>query len=899
VGADLSRPLAQLFDEAARLAPEVTYLRSRTLPRETFTFRQANETARDVARHLVGLGVRPGDRVALVAENRPRWCVAYAGVLHAAAVVVPLDVQAPASGLARMLADCGARAVIVSEAMRGRVDEAFLSLDPRPSVLSLDDAPGGRTWDAWIAGDPDVPLPEPRGGDAPAAILYTSGTTGEPKGVVLTHANLWAELDAVSAAVRFAPTDRLIMFLPLQHVLSQVGSFLLPATVRTGVVHASVQRGEELLQAVREEGVTILLAVPLLYHLLHARIERGLASLAAPLRWTLRALRRINGVLPAPVRRRVGRLVFARVHGLFGPQVRLLVSGGAALDPGVQRDFLAMGLPLAQAYGLTETAGGSTFSDVAHVVVGTVGKALPGVSVRIADPDASGAGEVLLGGPTVTAGYWAKPTATHELLRDGWLHTGDLGRLDARGNLAITGRLKDVIVLGSGKNVYPEEVESHYGRCAHVSEACVLGVPAPGGGEALHAVIVPDWERLREDGITAVRDRLRFEIENASLELPSWQRAKSFEIRRDPLPRTATRKLQRFLVRRGDGVPGEHGTAGRADDAAQAARLESPEGRAVGGALRARLGARAEGLRGGASLELDLGLDSLTRMEVLLSVEQELGVALPEDLARGLVTVDDLVRALQERRGRAAEPMAVTSWTDVVAAAGPADLPDWLLRTRGPVERGALFLAWCGARFLARLLFRLRVRGQEHLPPSGAYLLCPNHVSWLDGFLVGCALPWSHLERAFAFGERAYVSGGLVEVLARAFGVVPTDANTEVGRTMRAGAAGLKAGRVLMLFPEGVRSADGSLQQVKLGAPILAAELGVPVVPVVLRGAFEAWPRGRRLPRPHPIDVDFGAPIVPARVAPIDLPRDTRYRRLVDALAAALGSSARPGSGSR
>ena len=527
---------------------------------------------------------------------------------------MPIDAQAPAEAVGNILSDSGATTAFVSAGLRATFDEAARGGSCR--LIALDGGEAG-SWEHLVAHAPAIALPAAMGGDAPACIIYTSGTTGTPKGVVLTHRNIQAEVRAVGLAVAFTPDDVLIMFLPLQHVFTQVGGFLLPAALRTRTVHALVQRGEDLLEAVREEGVTVLLAVPLLYHLIHERITRTIEARPWIVRSVISRLLWLNGFLRSRLAVNAGRAFFRPVHAAFGPRMRLMVSGGAALDPAVQADFVKLGFPITQAYGLTETSGGATFTPMDDVVVGTVGRPLPGVSVRIDQPDSDGVGEICLRGPIITTGYHGRPDATAEILRDGWLFTGDLGLLDARGNLRITGRKKDVIVLGSGKNIYPEEVEAHYARCAHIKEVCVVSrrrESGPDHTEKLHAVVVPDWDLLRAEGVASVHDRIRYEIESASLQLPSYQRVLSFELRREPLPRTGTRKVQRFLVKPGAGVDGAAQEA-VPDSPEAAARLASEAGRVIADLVRQRAGAGSK-VMAHSSLELDLGLDSLNRMEL-------------------------------------------------------------------------------------------------------------------------------------------------------------------------------------------------------------------------------------------------------------------------------------------
>jgi long-chain acyl-CoA synthetase len=563
----------------------------------------------------------------------------------------------------------------------------------------------------------------------------------------------------------------------------------------------------------------------------------------------------------------IGRALFRPVHKAFGSRLRLMLSAGSALSPRVQADFMDLGFRLAQAYGLTETSGAASVTPLDAIVEGSVGVPMEGTTLRIRKPDADGVGEIWIRGPIVTSGYHERPEETRAALQDGWLLSGDLGRIGASGNLYITGRCKEVIVLDSGKNIYPEELEDHYAAQPSVKEVCVLAQRRRVGDEELqrlHAVVVPDWERLAAEGVTSVRERVHFELQSASLDLPSYQRVLSFELRREPLPRTATRKVQRFLVHAELDTAATTEADATTDNPEAADRLRSPVGRTVCAVLRRRLGEEVV-ILARSHLELDLGLDSLNRMEALLAVEAALGISVSDEEAAALATVDDLIRLCANRSGAdaATAPGRETSWDRLLQAAGPEHLPEQLRRPRSLLNRTLLWAMLRTTHLLARVFLRLRMLGVEHLPERGPVLVCPNHTSFLDGFVVCSSLPWRLLRHAFVLGEHDYISSGVAAILARFVGLVPTDPNLHLRHSMQVCAAGLKDGRTLILFPEGTRSVDGRLQPLKQGAPILATELGVPIVPAVLEGTYQAWPRGAPRPKPGRVSLRFGPAIHP------------------------------------
>ncbi|HEX5316109.1 MAG TPA: AMP-binding protein, partial [Candidatus Kapabacteria bacterium] len=327
-----------------------------------------------------------------------------------------------------------------------------------------------------------------------------------------------------------------------------------------------------------------------------------------------------------------GRILFRKIHDLFGQRMRYLVTGGSRFDPQIGRDFYALGIDVLQAYGLTETCGGAFVNSPGENVIGSVGKPLKGVqgrniNARASDDGAPASGEILIRGPIVMKGYWNRPDATAEVLKDGWLYTGDLGYFDDDGNLFITGRQKDVIILANGKNVYPEEIEAHYLKSPLIKELCVLGIE-DGGTEKLYAVITPNFEVLRQRKIVNTKEVIRFDIEGLSAKLPSTKRIAGYEIWQEDLPRTTTRKLKRFEIEK-------RVKAGKRDDAGveitksltqeDSAWLEEADNQRALKIIREYSPSHPENISPADNLELDLGLDSMRRVELLVALEQELG----------------------------------------------------------------------------------------------------------------------------------------------------------------------------------------------------------------------------------------------------------------------------------
>ena len=847
---------------------------------DTWTYGELRALADRTTRRLSALGVGAGTRCAILADNDARWCSTYLGILHTGAAAVPLDTAYKPGQVATVLGDSGARVFFTTAAYLATASQACASLASAPRIVLISGAAPGiaSLEDAVEDSSPLPPCPATPGD--PAVILYTSGTTSDPKGVVLTHGNLLAERAAALEIVTIGESDRILGILPLFHALAQIANLMLPFTTGARVVFLATLNSGEMMRALKEREITAFCVVPQFFYLLHQRVVEGLASRSRAARLAFRMLLRVNGVLRQRLGVNAGRLLFGAVHGALGGRMRIMVTGGSRFEPRIGRDLYRMGLNIVQAYGLTECSGAATLTRPGDAHIESVGQALAGVEVRILDePGAADRdhrdGEVLIKGPIVMAGYHNRPDATAAALQDGWLHTGDLGYLDADGRLHITGRKKEIIVLASGKNIYPEELEAVYGQSPFVAEVCVLGVARPDdpSSERLHAIVVPNFDLMRERGIVNTREIVRFDIESLSLQLPRHKRVLSFDIWREPLPRTTTRKLKRHEIERR-----YHETASEA-----AAPVEPPAWRDEDQAWasdphaeRALAAIRAAAKPGAivtptANLELDLGLDSMERVELLARLERLCGTRVAPDVAQGIYTVRELVEALRtSMTATAGHAPAIDPWQHMLDG-DPDDPAVKSILDPKPVFAPVAFMVAHLVYAFAWLFLGFRVTGREHLRREGPYLISPNHQGYLDGFLLMASLPYPIFKRLFFVGASEYFATPLTAFLARLMNIVPVDPDTNLVRAMQAGAFGLRHGKILVLFPEGERSPDGTPRTFKKGAAILASQLGVPIVPVAIHGAFDFWPRGKGvrwrtlLPGSGArATLQFGAPIAPA-----------------------------------
>ncbi len=851
---------------------------------ESCTYAELRRMAESVGHWIGEKGFERGARLGILADNSPRWVAAYLGTIAAGCVVVPLDTALHTDQLTTLLEDSGASALFcdakhapVAREAVSQLAVGLILMDPQPEQ-------DNRARNGWLATLREIFAagsgsfhPVLSSGDDVASLLYTSGTTADPKGVMLTHANFLGEVEAVFNWVDIGPSDAVLGVLPMFHVLAQMANLLLPLVKASRVVYLETINTTELLRALRERNITAFAVVPQFFYLIHQRIFEEVKKRGAIVEKLFNSLMSFNRAL-----RRVGinagHIFFGKVHATLGKKMRYLVTGGSRFDPEIARDFHALGIDILQAYGLTETTAAVFANSPTNNVIGSVGKAMKGVEAKIVAPQSQEdggpeAGEVVLRGAVVMKGYWNRPDATAEAIREGWLYTGDLGYFDAHSNLFLTGRKKEVIVLSNGKNIYPEEVEAHYLKSPYIKELAVIGIEGkPGeGGDRLHAVIVPNFDMLRQKKIVNAKEVIRFDIEGLSQQIASPKRIGSYEIWQEDLPRTTTRKIKRFEVE--SRVKRNQGSKLADDTALPQEKPLTSEEKAWLGRLEVqqalkilRQSSRAGvTIRPSYNLELDLGLDSMQRIEVLSRIERELGGNLQQSQLVEFYTVRDLVDAvLQSAKAGAKGPERTpfAGWKAILAEEPEPSEVIALVR-RQPISATFWYLISRLIQVIALDRFDLKVSGIEKLPANGPYIICSNHQSFLDPLILGSVLPQSVFKKVFAIGTSEIFGEGFMFRLARSLRVIVVDPDANLVPAMRAGVFGLRQGRALVLYPEGERSIDGTPRTFKKGAAILSIHMQVPIVPVAIDGFHEAWPRNKPFQKFAPLKMMFGDPIVP------------------------------------
>ena len=823
--------------------------------------------ARQLGSGLVEAGVERGEPVGILAPHGAEWIVACLAILEAGGVVTPFDTQMPRAELRHAVADSGIRWILTGGEAARRLDELELAQPPAPIHLDRDSGEDG-SWRDWLRAEGPAG-PEVSSEDL-ATLFYTSGTTGAPKGVPLTHGNIASNLNALLGQEIAHGEDRIFVPLPYHHVYPFTVGLITPLALGATIVLPYSMLGPQIVRALREGDATIILGVPRLYEALDGAIRGRLRERGR------RAERLFEGMLGVShqARKRLGlRLgprLFRSLHQRMGPSVRMVVSGGAPLDPHIGERMRSLGWEVATGYGLTETSPILTYNPPEAVRLEAAGRVLPGVEVRIDDTSGDGRGEVQARGPNVFSGYWGLPEKTAKAFtEDGFYRTGDLGWFDAEGYLRLEGRASEMIVLSGGENVDPERVENALCQAEAVRDAGVLERDG-----RLAAVLFPDPAATRGLDEDETRQRLNEALERARAQLPSHHQVSTYRVSPDPLPRTRLGKMRRHKLRElFDAL--EAGTvdteAGPISEERMAVEdqqlLQMTTARRVWEVLADRY--RQMRLTPDTSLRLDLGLDSLGWVDLSLDLREQAGVALEEDAIGRIETVRDLLREAAD--AGEVNPASAQRRNLVEQLREPdALLNDRQLRWMAPrtrLERWLGYFLYGLNQVIFRLYARAHIEGAEKVPREQPVVLAPNHLSAIDPPAVGAALPHARMVRLRWGGLTALLfSNAFVRLISRACRVLPIDPHTGPRTSLALGAKTLADGEALAWFPEGRRSADGRLQPFQPGIGLILQAHSVPVLPVYLEGTDRAMPIGTRWPRPHRVTVRIGDPVSPEQL---------------------------------
>ncbi|MDD4671749.1 MAG: AMP-binding protein [Bacteroidales bacterium] len=758
-------------------------------------------------------------KIAIYSENRVEWIAAFYAGWRNSCVVVPVDYMASVNDVAYILNDCKPELVFTSPLITDKIQEVVPKLQYSPQIHTF-------SVDKFTPVDSEVKWTEPEDIEKTAVIIYTSGTTGSPKGVMLSYKNLIANLDGVSKDVEIYKKDRqVLMLLPLHHVFPLAGSMLVPLYVGATIVMAASLQSSDLFYALNNNKIAILIGVPKLYEIISkgvkAKVEASFIG------------RQLYRIVKFSGSKKLATKVFKKVHDNFGGNLQFLVSGGAALPKHVGSVFKTLGFDVLEGYGMTEAAPMITFTRPGKVRIGSPGQSLPRIEMQIRD------GEIVAKGDNIMQGYYNRPEETAEVLKDGWLYTGDLGRIDRDGFLYITGRKKDIIILSNGKNINPVEIEIAFEKAFdEVAEAGVFL-----HNNYLHLAILPNLEKLAELNVQDVRAYFKSEIiTRFNANLSPHMRILKFAIVDTELPRTRLGKIQRFKL-------AEH--AQRKPRRKQVEVNYHPTEYFM--AVKSYIETQIDfDIQPSHHVEFDLGLDSLNKLGLIDYIERSFGVKMDEKKLTSFPSLSHMADYIKEKKKWFREE--TSGWAETLKEKVDIKLPkSW------PTHN--IFKNF--AKYFFKIYFRFTGEGVENIP-EGPCIITPNHQSFIDGLLVATFLKRKVFKQTYFYAKKKHVNNKFLRFLARTNNVIVVDVEGDLKDSIQQLAAALKEGRKIIIFPEGTRSTTGELGEFKKTFAILSTELNVPVVPVVIEGADKALPVGAKIPRPWKrVEVKFLKPVNP------------------------------------
>ncbi|MGI9056334.1 MAG: AMP-binding protein [Pyrinomonadaceae bacterium] len=887
----MDNSFCQQITEAAESHPDKLAMKTIGVEGSEYTFRQMLDEIRNIAFRLEKEGIEFGDRVALIGENHPRWAICYFGILFRGAVCVPIDPHGEIETITNFFENSEAKMAFIGQEFIKEFKRIEENLGKKVPVVILQDeffsgeSPasknGFQPFSDWAKTERPKDFdqrPLPAKPEDMAVLIYTSGTTGKPKGVPLTHGNIYYETNGCQEVMHISEDEVVLSVLPLFHVFAQVVNLWVIASIGGTICYVKELVPEELTKAFQTKEITLLTGVPRIWYLFHKKVIDGVKAQSIIVQTLFNAMLKTNFFLRNTFNINLGKKFFKKVHDGFGGKLDITISAGSRFDEKIARDYYALGFSMIQGYGLTETSGAVTATRFEDNVVGSVGKAVNYAEIKLGETNEKGEGEVLIKGKMVFGGYYKNPEATKETFtEDGWFKSGDLGTLNKDGHLFIVGRSKDVIALPNGKNIHPEDLETHYLKTPTVEEMAILGVTDEGaraGAEKLIAVVVPDFAYLKQKNVSNSKEAVRYDLDNLGRELPEYQRVREYIVTDEPLPRTSTKKIKRFELQK-QIESGELSADRKLEKkvlqltAEDTQLLESNVGKAVVSVLK-KNSDTDDKIHPAQSLELDLGLDSLSRAEVFAALEQAFDTEFAGEDAAQALTVKDVIELTKSHAGNVDENSLISTefnWAKIVLDKSE-DLPEirYVLRDR-VVFPGIAYLVYKAFKIFNRFFMSLEVENEKVLEKiKRPFLICPNHQRFLDPFIITANYPFRIYKHIFHVGASQFFQSSFMQWVAQQLSVVPIDPDTQLMKAMKAGAIGLKNGKVLNIYPEGERAFDGELHDFKKGAAILATELDLPILPVAIDGVYKVWARQSWVIRPAKVKVKFGEPFYPKDV---------------------------------
>ena len=750
----------------------------------------------------------------IIMENRPEWVYSFYSVWDKKEVNVVLDASSNPNEIAYVISDSQPKTIICSDFSEERILEAITiaNYQDKARIINIDKE--NIDFNSIGSEYDNVTLQNPEG-DETAVMLYTSGTTGSPKGVMLSSNNIIGEIDGIVEKDVLQANDQMIALLPFHHILPLMATLLLPLREGASIVFVEKIASKEILDVLEKNNVSVMVGVPRVFKLFYDSIKQQIQAKFIT--------RKIYAIAEKINSKRFSRIIFSKVHKKFGGHLNVMVSGGAKLDPEIATFFNVLGFTVCEGYGLTETSPVLAVNSIKYNKVGTVGKALYNTELKIVDE------ELWVKGPQIMKGYYNKPEKTAEVMtEDGWFKTGDLAEIDKDGYLTIRGRKNSMIVLSNGKNIDPETVEN---KIMGLSGPLIKEIGILGHEDKLAAIIVPDLLEFRKQGINNIQTYLKDVIENYNLTAPNYKKVLDYKLVENELPKTRLGKTKRFML------PDLY----KKDEKVKE-KVEEPQTQEYQAVKE--FVAKLKGFEPGPeeNLELDLGMDSLDKVELLAYVESTFGIKIDEEKFAEMPNLKLLSEYIEEKAEFFMN--SEVDWKKIIDKAPNREIKNgWLINALRPL-----------IYVILKVYFRLKIDRTNKISDE-PQIFVANHQSFVDALVLGALIPSKIQKKTFFLAINWYFKKGIMKYIADNGNIILVDIDKNVKETVEEIALHIKNGKNVLIFPEGARTKNGKVGKFKKVCAIIAKELNVNVQCLGIKGGYEAYSRFMKFPLPKRIEV--------------------------------------------
>ena len=752
----------------------------------------------------------------IIMENRPEWIYGFMAIWDKNSAGIALDANSNPQEILYVLNDANPDIILCSDQTQKNIIDAVNQYEfkDKIKIINVDKVKIDEEKLNFIK-NLDFELNNPTG-DETAAMLYTSGTTGNPKGVMLSFDNLNSEMEGIYEKGIFDYRDQILALLPFHHILPLTATVLLMLKYQTSIVFVEKIASKEIFEALEKNRVTALIGVPRVFKLFYDGVMEQINAKFLT-RTIYKIMKNSNSI-------KLKRKVFAKVHKKFGGHLDFIVVGGAKMDPEISRFYETLGIYALEGYGLTETSPVIAVNSKKERKIGTVGKKLFNVEVKIENE------ELMVKGPIVMKGYYNKPEKTKEVItEDGWFKTGDLATIDNEGFVTIRGRRNTMIVLSNGKNIDPETLED---RVLKKSDGLIKEIGIFNHKNKLAAIIVPDLLEFRKRNITNTKTYIKNIVEDYNLKAHNYEKILDYKLFENELPKTRVGKTRRFML------PDLY-EKGETDKKEKVIEPDNEIYRILKEYVKKNKGIAPQPQE---NLELEIGMDSLDIVEFFAFIENSFGIQLDEEKFAEMPNLKLLSEYINQKATKFEDNDV--DWKQIISETKPIqdNKKRWVTRFLKALQP------------VVDLYFRVRKIEKKKLT-NDPQIFVSNHQSFVDPLILGSLFPGKIVFNTLFLAIDWYFKKGIMKLLVSNGNVVLIDINKNVRKSVEEIVGYLKSGKSIVIFPEGARTKDGKVAQFKKVFAIIAKELNIDIQCIGIKGAFEAYSRYMKFPKPKKIEV--------------------------------------------